>query len=244
MAKPDLRSGSRSIQSSAVPLVLEREVQLPVEVRVASSALATWAVPAERVVPLLDGTGLEPYGPIPGRALAAVGVVQYLDSDLGTYNEFVLALTATREGRMGTLIRQLPVNQAFTLEAGRSIWGFPKFMTESSISISPRGATIGRLADEDGDPILALRLARGWVPVPARTTELDTWSFSDGVLRRTPFTLRTSGTRARPGGATLQISGSHPMADDLRSLDLGHAVSTIHVGRLSATFHAAVVEPT
>ena len=152
-------------------------------------------------------------------------------------------MTATLGDRMGTLIRQLPVNQAFTLEAGRSIWGFPKFMTRSTITVSPRGATIGRLADEDGDPILALRLARGWVPVPARTTELDTWSWSDGVLRRTPFTLRTSGTRARPGGATLQITGSHPMADDLRSLALGHAVSTMHVGRLSATFHAAVPEP-
>ena len=230
------------VVSPAVPLVLEREVRLPVEVRVASSALATWAVPADRVVPLLDGTGLEPYGPVPGRALVAVGMVQYLDSDLGTYNEFVLALTATLGDRRGTLIRQLPVNQAFTLEAGRSIWGFPKFMTHSTITVSPRGATIGRLADEDGDPILALRLARGWVPVPARTTELDTWSWSDGVLRRTPFTLRTSGTRVRPGGATLQISGSHPMADDLRSLALGHAISTMHVQRLSATFHAAVAE--
>jgi hypothetical protein len=30
------------------------------------------------------------------------------------------------------------------------------------------------------------------------------------------------------------------MADDLRSLDLGHAVSTMHVQRLSATFHAAI----
>ena len=136
---------------------------------------------------------------------------------------------------MGTLIRQLPVNQAFTLEAGRSIWGFPKFMTSSTITVSPGGATIGRLADEDGDPILALRLARGWVPVPPRTTELDTWSFADGVLRRTPFTLRTSGTRARPGGATLQITGSHPMADDLRSLALGRR--RFHHARPAAQRH-------
>ena len=82
------------------------------------------------------------------------------------------------------------------------------------------------------------------MPLPARTTELDTWSLAAGALRRTPFTLRTAGTRMRPAGATLQITGDHPMADDLRSLRLGHAVSTMHVAQLTATFHAAVVEPT
>jgi hypothetical protein len=223
-----------------MPVVLEREVQLPVEVRVASSDLATWVVPSGRVDPLLEGTGLVPYGPVGGRAIVSVGMVQYLDSDLGAYNEFVLALAAKHGERMGTLIRQLPVNQPFTLAAGRTIWGFPKFMTQSSITVSAGGATVGRLADADGEPILSLRLARGWVPLPARTTELDTWSFADGVLRRTPFTLRTAGTRARPAGATLQVLGDHPMADDLRALRLGRALSTMHVARLSATFHAAV----
>src|SRR3954462_15658093 len=116
-----------------MPMVLGREIRLPVEGRGASSALATWLVPAARAEPLLDGTGLEPYGPVCGRALVSVGMVQYLDSDLGAYNEFVLALAARRRERIGTLIRRLPVNQPFTLEAGRSIWGFPKFMTESTI---------------------------------------------------------------------------------------------------------------
>jgi hypothetical protein len=225
-----------------MPMVLEREVQLPIEVRVASSDLATWLVPAARAQALLESTGLEAYGPVPGRALASVGMVQYLDSDLGAYNEFVLALAARRGERIGTLIRQLPVNQPFTLEAGRSIWGFPKFMTEATITVSPGGATIGRLADEDGDPILALRLARGWAPMPARTTELDTWSYADGVLRRTPFTLHTAAARVRPGGATLQVTGDHPMARDLRSLGLGRALTTMHVRRLRATFHAAVAD--
>ena len=119
------------------------------------------------------------------------------------------------------------------------MWGFPKFMTESTITVSPGGATIGRLSDEDGEPILALRLARGWAPMPARTTELDTWSYADGVLRRTPFTLHTAVARVRPGGATLHVTGDHPMARDL-ALGLGRALTTMHVGSLRATFHAGV----
>ena len=217
-----------------------RTVHLPVEVRVASSVLATWLVPTGRVEALIGATGLEPYGPVRGRALVSVGMIRYVDSDLGPYNEFALVAVVKVDGVVASLIHQLPVNQGFTLEAGRTIWGFPKFLTESTIEADGRGTVTGTLT-HDGDPILTLRIGKGLVPIPARTTELDTYSFMDGVLRRTPFTMRTSGVRVRPGGAHLTLGRDHPMAQEIRSLGLGRALSAMHVTTMGATFGAATV---
>ena len=79
------------------------------------------------------------------------------------------------------------------------------------------------------------------MPLPANETKLDTYSFTDGVLRCTPFTMRTASVRFRPLGATLTLGHGHQMADDLRSLGLGRAISVMHVGRMSATFGEAQV---
>ena len=226
-----------------MPQVLDRDVVLPVEVRVASAVMGTWLVPSARVQALIEPSGLTPYGPVKGRALVSVGMIRYVDSDLGPYNEFALVAVVKHPGddEVATLIHQLPVNQEFTMEAGRSIWGFPKFLTTSTIAPGADGAVTGTLAMPDGDPILTFRAARGLVPMPANETTLDTYSFMDGVLRRTPFTMRSAAAKVRPGGATLTLGHGHPMADDLRSLGLGRALSVMHVGRMSATFGPAEV---
>ena len=45
------------------------------------------------------------------------------------------------------------------------------------------------------------------------------YSFADGILRRTLWTTSSAGVSGRFGGATLTL-GNHPMADELRSLGL------------------------
>ena len=48
---------------------------------------------------------------------------------------------------------------------------------------------------------------------------------------------------ARMGGATLEL-GSHPMADELRSLGLPKkALLTTYMGKMSGRFYAAVRSP-
>jgi hypothetical protein len=61
------------------------------------------------------------------------------------------------------------------------------------------------------------------------------------VLRATPFTMRTAGLRARPGGTTVRAEGDGPMASDLRALGLEgrRPVSTLWVAKLTGTFAAA-----
>lgn len=208
-----------------------RTLDFPVEVRVADSWAAQFLVPARAAQAVVDVTGLEVAQPIPGRALVNLAFVRYIDTDLDAYNELAVAFlvrphdaspgsapTRTREffsGRIGVYIHHLPVNQTFTLEAGRTIWGYPKFLADIEIS-EERGRVSCALA-HDGVYVLSLEVRDGG-PIRLPQQDLATYSHADGVLRRTEWEQHAP-IRARLGGAAIEL-GSHPIADELRSLGL------------------------
>jgi hypothetical protein len=208
------------------------EVRVPVEVRDASAHMASFLVPAAAAQDLIGYSGLEVAEPLPGRAVCTIGFMRYLDSDLGPYHEVAVAFLVRHKGMepasaftksaevargfLGAFIHQLPVNQAFTLEAGRSIWGFPKFLADIDLDVA--GSVARCSLHHDGDFVLSLSIRRG-VTMPARGSSVDAYSRADDVLRRTAWSMEPRGVRGRPGGAVLWL-GDHPMAKELRALDL------------------------
>ncbi len=234
-----------------------RTLSLPIVVRSARSGAATFVVPAAAAQALIAPTGLEVAEMRPGKAIASIAFVKYEDTDLDAYNEVAIAFLVrlhdaepvpparkaleVLRNKTGVYIHHLPVNQGFTLEAGRTIWGYPKFMADIDIDERPR-ATRCTLR-HDGAHVLTLTLNKGIRPWP-RVPNLPTYTFLDGVLRRTPWETSTEGTRGRIGGATLAL-GEHPIADELRSLGLPRrAMVSTTVDRVGARFGAAeVVRP-
>ena len=234
-----------------------RILTLPVEVRSARSGAATFAVPVGAAQAVVAPTGLQVAEMRPGKAIATIAFVKYEDTDLDAYNEVAIAFlvrlhdaepaTSTKKAlevlrnKAGVYIHHLPVNQGFTLEAGRTIWGYPKFMADIDIDERP-GMTTCSLR-HDGAHVLTLTVRRGIRPWP-RVPNLPTYTYLDGVLRRTPWKTTAEGTRGRIGGASLTL-GSHPIADELRSLGLPHrAMVSTTVDRVGARFGAAeVVRP-
>ena len=248
--------------------VLGRTVGLPVEVRKAAQWGVQYLVPAAAAQRIVDPTGLEVTGPVPGRALVALAVCRYDDTDLDPYHEvavsFVVrrhdapplgsAVRRTREfftGAIGAYIHRLPVDQEFTCAAGRGIWGFPKWVTtididEPSGPGSATGAgsvpgtgTVVRLVD-NGVHVLTLTVAAGGrVHLPAQAP--PSYSFADGVLRRTLWTTSSEGTAGRLGGASL-VLGRHPMAEELRSLGLPkRALFSSSAAQMRASFGGAEI---
>ena len=138
-------------------------------------------------------------------------------------------------GRLPTYILHLPVNQSFTCEAGRLIWGFPK--TVDHIDFDTAGDRARCVWNRDGQNVLKLSLPLGGArSLPEQS--LSTYSFIDGVLHQTPFVSRASDFGVRVGGARLAL-GAHPIADELRSLGLPKpAWMTMWMGRMQATFDA------
>jgi hypothetical protein len=200
-----------------------RTVTIPVRVRRARSWFASFAVPFAAARELIAYSRLVPATPFFGRALCSLAFVDYADGDLDPYHELAVAILVVEPGQSpgrkpaGAFIHQLPVDQSFTCEAGRTMWGFPKYLAGIDIASSTSGAARCELHHE-GAEVLTLSIGAG-LPVPSRASALDAFSCADGVLRRTRWSLDGSGSRGRPGGAVLTL-GDHPVADELRSLGL------------------------
>jgi hypothetical protein len=223
--------------------IMGRDVTIPVEVRRARSWFASFAVPADRVGRIVAPAGLTPATIPGGRAMLSLAFVRYEDGVLDPYHEIAVAFlvadpTAPGRRNKGAYIHRLPVDQEFTCAAGRQIWGFPKFVTPIEIAEELRAdrATL----TVDGAHALTITQRHGF-PAPMRSTAIDAFSFADGVLRRTRWELRGSGSRMRPGGATVTL-GSGEIADELRSLGLPkRALMSGCIGEVAMTFQAAEV---
>ncbi|MGV9827730.1 acetoacetate decarboxylase family protein [Gordonia sp. NPDC003429] len=242
--------------------VLGTTVAMPVEIRDARCFAAAFTADAAALQRAMNDPEhpdvLRPLQIRPGRGLCMLVFVDYVDGDLGPYNEFGVcllvddpahrssplgALASLARGDAHAMVQRLPVDGEFTCAAGRGIWGFPKFMAQ--FEADHDGPHKHARVSEDGELIADLRLGRGVaVPVPSAGTELTAYARMDGTLRSIPWRLGSlTGVRARPAGATLRL-GDHPIAGELRSLRLSrHALMTMSVAHLEMTFADATVVP-
>ncbi|PRX46644.1 acetoacetate decarboxylase [Prauserella shujinwangii] len=221
-------------------LIRGERVTMPVRVRDAAACSATFAVRAASARSVLAYAGVDVAEPWRGAALCSLVFVRYTDGDLGPYHEFGVAflIRAPVGGGLGAFVHWLPVNQPFTLEAGRSIWGFPKELAD--IRLEHAGRARRCVVRHEGRLAVDL-LVRPGVPTPGRAAaaSVDAYTCLDGVLRRTPWSLRARRVRTRPGGAVLRL-GDHPVADELRALGLPRtALAGSTIGRLEMTFAGA-----
>jgi acetoacetate decarboxylase len=205
---------------------------MPVRVRRADVHTAMFSVDADAAQRLIDYSGLQVCRHRPGRAVVNLMLVRYVDGDLGRYHEFGTAVMVNRPGSharglralgaAAAFIHHLPVDQSFTLEAGRSIWGFPKIMADFTVRESGGLSSFSFDVSAEGQHIAGIDFRRG-LPVPSRFTArpqvLKTYTFADGTTREVPWEMTVTGLRGRIGGAALRL-GDHPYAGELASLGL------------------------
>ena len=197
-------------------------VELPVEVRRASNASAIFMVPCSAVAALLPDDALQPLDVGGGQTQLILGLIDYQDNDLGDYREVAVIFFVHPRGRgpeqAGSYIWRLPVDQAFTCEAGRTIWGFPKSVERIEYAYAPDQLT-GTLW-MDGQRVFTLSLPRGGEPTADADTSGFTYTHLHGAPHRTPLTTG-GGAVLNPAGppAALEL-GDHEIAGALRSLGL------------------------
>lgn len=199
-------------------------MRLPVEVRDASTASVIYPVPAAEAQRWLPDAALRVVADPDGVAQLVLALIDYRDNDLGDYDEISLVLFVTPRGagpeQAAAYIHRLPVNQSFTCEAGRTIWGYPKSVERIDFDYFD-AAIRGRL-EMDGQHVFTLTVPRRDPPPEAEPTtlEVSTYSYLGGVPHRTAATNRgTAVVSPGPAGVSLEL-GSHPLADELRSLGL------------------------
>src|SRR5690348_5262275 len=184
---------------------------MPVRVRTATQHTAMFAVDADAAQRMIDYSGLQVYRPIPGRAIVTLILTHFIDSDLGAYHEYSTCVSVNPPGSKPGLrslqtvfVHHMFVDQACTLEAGRTIWGFPKVMADYTIR---DGRQVGFDASIGGELVIGMEFSAGLkVPgVTGRTQELSSYSCLDGVRRESRFTMTPTGGRLWPGGARVWL---------------------------------------
>ncbi len=204
---------------------------MPVRVRTAHQHTAMFVVDADRAQRMIDYSGLQVcrFGRNNGRALVVLMLMRYEDTDLGQYYEYGTNVMVNPPGSLasglqalqsaGAFVHHLPVDQPFTLEAGRTIWGYPKVMADFTLR---NGRQFGFDVHIDGAHVISMEFGPG-VPIPAAFTGRrqvhSTYSHLDGVTRETVGEMVLSGVRYRPGGVRIRL-GDHPYAAELASLGL------------------------
>jgi hypothetical protein len=200
---------------------------MPVRIRKANLHSAIFSVPAAATQRLIDYSGLRVLEYASGRAIVMLMLVRYVDGDLGQYHEFGTAVMVNPPGstasgptallKPAAFIHHLPVDQTFTLEAGRTIWGFPKIMADFTVA---EGKKFSFDVSSEGQLIAGIEFGRGGLPLPTRRTQVfKAYSHQAGITREIPWQMTATGMRARLGGARLRL-GDHPYAKELASLDL------------------------
>jgi Acetoacetate decarboxylase (ADC) len=144
-------------------------VTLPVAIRDSAVAIAVFSCSAGAARTAVADNRLTPLT-IAGRGFASLVFVKYRDSDLGAYDEVGLsvAVRGPAHGAIGTYIVELPVTQTFTLEAGRAIWGLPKWLAQGTISVRPGG--VQACLCDGAQSVLTAALDVGGLRIPVPIT--------------------------------------------------------------------------
>ena len=224
---------------------------MPVKIRKANQHMAMFSVDADAAQHMIDYSGLKVCRYIPGRALVVLMLMHYIDGDLGQYLEYGTNVMVNPPGSnasgpgalnsAGAFIHHLPVDQPFTLEAGKTIWGYPKVMADFTVR---DGRQFGFDVSIDGQLAVGMEFSPG-LPIPSaftsKTQIYRTYSHRDGVTRETLGHTTLSGVRYRLGGARLWL-GDHPYAKELASLGLPkRALVSSSAANVAMSFDDAVV---
>jgi Acetoacetate decarboxylase (ADC) len=198
---------------------------MPVKIRTANQHMAMFSVDADAAQRMIDYSGLQVCRYLPGRAIVVLMLMHYVDGDLGQYYEYGTNVMVNPPGSnssgvralgsAGAFIHHLPVDQPFTLEAGTTIWGFPKVMADFTIR---DGRQFGFDISIDGQLVLGMEFRPGLpIPMTPVTQTQRSYSHRDGITREIPFEMTLTGVRYRLGGARVRL-GEHPYAKELASL--------------------------
>lgn len=220
---------------------------MPVKIRKAAQHMAMFSVDADAAQQMIDYSGLQVCRYLPGRAIVVLMLMRYIDGDLGEYYEYGTNVMVNPPGTnasgpralgsAGAFIHHLPVDQQFTLEAGTTIWGFPKVMADFTIR---DGHQFSFDLTVDGQFALGMDFRPGLpVPLSGRTQGQTSYSYRDGVTREIPFEMTPSALRYRIGSARVRL-GEHPYAKELASLGFPkRALISGSVGNVQMSFNDA-----
>lgn len=215
-----------------------QEITFPMEVTDFDAATLLFSVPADAAAALLPGDAFEIVEVADGVAQLVIALCDYHENPWGDYLEINLGFLARPVGApadvIGSFVYRMPVDQAFTCEAGNEVMGFPKTVEALAITRSAEGVRFTMAVD--GAPELAFSFPEVEPLGEAGRVETGSYSYLHGVPHETPLAMDMGTGIIDPADVVIEL-GSGTVADELRSLGLPKAPDLAAWGTgLTATF--------
>lgn len=213
-------------------------ITFPMEVTRFDAATFLFTVPLDAAQALVPGDSFEVVEVGPGAAQLVVAFCDYVENPWGDYLELNFGFLARPAGApedvVGSFVYRMPVDQAFTCEAGNKVMGFPKTVEEMARDDVDGRCTV--TLHEGGQPSMVLSFPTPATDGEAPRIESLSYSYLDGVPYETPLAM-DMGTGMIDPADVVVILGGGPIATGLRSLGLPTAPDMASWGTgLSATF--------
>jgi Acetoacetate decarboxylase (ADC) len=211
---------------------------LPCHFRKVHYTVCLFPVEKELVMQRLAGTGLLPALKFGNRFMVAVGLIGYEDSDLGKYNEVIVAIPSipvemkkpfsswldlirsSDKRKVGQHILHIPVNSEFSRAAGNELWGYPKIVAPVEHDFNSSSLHSKVFDPVSKELIVEIKGKLGF-GIPSIPLSLITYSFVDEKMMKTKVKVRGMMKVRLNHGLKLRVGFSnHPMANDLRMLGL------------------------
>lgn len=212
-------------------------ITFPMEVPDFDAATLVFSVPADAARALLPGDAFEVVA-ADGVAQFVLALCDYHENPWGDYLEMNLGFLARPVGAgpevVGSFVYRMPVDQAFTCQAGNEVMGFPK--TVEDLAVDHVDGRVSFSWHVDGELVLSVSFPAVAGTGEAARVETGSYSYLHGVAHETPLAMDMGSGLLDPADVVVTV-GSGPAADELRSLGLPKApdFGTWGTG-LSATF--------
>jgi hypothetical protein len=226
-------------------------VELPIRYLDFSAMIGGFTARADKLQGLLPSKRLKPALFTPGKGVIAFSAFEYRELvDIPKYNEFAISIPVLYEPSVnipglpllapqwfktyGLYVHHLPVTTVLARDGGIEIWGFPKFLAE--ITFEEMGESLRCRVRAEGKDIITLEGEK--LATKPQSTEWPTYSVKGDELLKTRTQVQGEmGVSALRGGVTYTL-GDHPIADELRSLDISDkAVQYIYAPQLQSMLY-------
>lgn len=207
--------------------------QMPVYCRNSPALFAVFSIDAEKARKLIPGNEIHPLR-LWNRGLLVVSVIDYLDTNIGRYIEFSIAIACTRGSRpaprllpalfmdhygTGQWVWDLPVSTEISVKGGKGIWGMPKHQANLNYVIGEQ--VVSSQYDQDGMFAVKIEVERPkncrW-PVSMRGVNYS--AFRGMLFRSSVYFQGKLGLHLFNKSAARLTIGDHPRVQPLKDLDI------------------------
>lgn len=198
----------------------------------------------------------KPLAVLPGRTAVAIHCFEYLDSDVGPYNEISLSIATTVKGKktIGAhtvllafasgvfhgFVADLPVTTELALHGGLDYYNFPKYLANIEFTEN-EDARICRLLDAESKAlILEFRGKKGPTTglisrgLRGRTLTFLSYPVMNGEILRAEVRIRIIDAALLRGGDLELSLQDHPNAEPYRRLRLSKPLKLLFAPRCEA----------